>query len=140
MNKLEALLKRLIEFGLLTDDEEISVYESLLHIEIQLSPKTKYCEFIDEFNKVTGKKYKPDIESRALYYDNDATYSFPDRITALKNCMLDPWVKDNFTVLTPKWILKPDSIAKYINFKYASKNNNGSDTKSGSSPKRESVV
>jgi hypothetical protein len=116
MNELEQLLKRLIEFGLLTDSEEKTVHKSLLTIEIQLTPKTRYIEFIEEFNLITGKKYKPEIESREMFYENDSLYSNSDRLTALKNAITDPWIKENSTVLTPKWALKSETIGKYINY------------------------
>lgn len=128
MNELEQLLKRLIEFGLLTEAEEQTVRRSLLIIELQITPKTRYVEFMDEFNIITGKKYKPDIETRELYYENDALYSNTDRLTAIKNAVTDPWIKENSTVLTPKWALKPDTIGKYINYaapKSSDKSNKG---------------
>lgn len=116
MNELEQLLKRLIEFGLLTDQEEATVKRSLLNIEMQLMPKTRYLEFMDEFNAISGKKYRPDSESREMYYENDSIYSNSDRITALKNAMTDPWIKDNSHYVTPKWALKSETIGKYINY------------------------
>jgi hypothetical protein len=141
MNKLEPLLKRLIEFGLLTDEEEKQVHESLLRIECHWSPKTKYIEFIDEFNKITGKKYRPDEDSRGLYYENDALFSFNDRITALKNALTDPWIMERLTIVTPKWILTPENLSKYINYA-APKTNKGRDGKSSdeSAPERKSVI
>jgi hypothetical protein len=116
MNELEQLIKRLIEFGFLTESEEKAVPLCFLDIEIHWHPRTRYIEYIDEFNKITGKKYKPDIESRELYYENDTIYSNIDRLTSLKNSLTDPWIKTNNTILTPKYALKPENIAKYINY------------------------
>lgn len=141
MNELEQLLKRLIEFGLFTDEEEKLVHKSLLIIETHWSPKTKYIEFIDEFNKITGKKYKPDEESRQLFYENEAIHSFSDRITALKNCLTNPWIMERLTIITPKWILIPENLSKYIDYA-APKTNKGRDGKSSdeSAPERKPVV
>jgi hypothetical protein len=134
MNELEQLLNRLIEFGLLTDTEEQMVHKALLNIEIHITPKTGFIEFIDQFNQITGKKFTPNLESRELYYENDSLYSNSDRIAALKNALNDPWVKENSTVLTPKWSLRPETIGKYINYeppKSTLKSNKGSSQISG---------
>lgn len=116
MHELEQLLKRLMEFGLLTNEEEQLVKKSMLAIEIQIYPKTNYIEFIDQFNLITKKKYKPDTDSREIFYENIHVHSLSDRISALKNAVTDPWVKESNSVLSPKWILKPDIVAKYLNY------------------------
>jgi hypothetical protein len=116
MNELEQLLKRLIEFGLLTEQEEGIVKRSMLQIELQLTPKTRYVEYMEQFNIISGKKFRPDTESRDIYYENDSIYSNSDRLTALKNAMSDPWIKENSTVVIPKWALKSETIGKYINY------------------------
>jgi hypothetical protein len=116
MNELESVLKRLIEFHLLTHQEEEIIHRSLLTIEIQIMPKTRYIEFIEEFNTITKKKYKPDIESRELFYENDSLYSNADRLKALRNAMSDPYIKERSTILTPVWLLKPETIGKYITY------------------------
>jgi len=121
MHKLEQLLNRTIEFGLFTHEEEEIIKQELLHIETRLTPKTAYIQFIEQFNTITKKKYKPDIESRRLFYDNAMIHSLSDRIEALKNAVSDPWVQESNTILSPKWILKPDNVAKYLNYTPAKK-------------------
>lgn len=116
MHELEQLLNRLIEFGLLTNEEEETVKRSLLDIEMRIAPKTPYIQFIEEFNSITKKKYKPDIDSRKLFYDNMIVHSLSDRIDALRNALTDPWVQESNTILSPKWILKPENVAKYLNY------------------------
>lgn len=112
----ERIFKRLIEFSLLIDDEEQRLAMDFLYREIHEHPKTMYIEYMDEFNKITGKKYKPDIESREIYYENETLYSNLERLQALKNCLTDPWIKTNMTILTPKYALKSENIGKYINY------------------------
>ena len=127
MQKLEQVLNRLIEFGLMTSEEEKIVKEELLHIEIQLTPKTQYIEFIEGFNKITGKKFKPDTISRELFYEHNMDYSLADRMAAVKNSMTDPFIKESPGLLQPKWISKPENIAKYINYKAPKVNKDGKD-------------
>jgi hypothetical protein len=116
MNELESILKRGIEFSLFTDQEQEIIHRSLLSIEMRLTPKTRYIEFIEEFNAITKKKYKPEIESRELFYENDSLYSNADRLKALRNAMSDPYIKERSTILTPVWLLKPETIGKYITY------------------------
>jgi hypothetical protein len=140
MKKLEPLLTRLIEFGLLTEEEEKTVYNSLLNIEKSLTPKTQYIEFIDEFNKITGKKYKPDIESRTIFYENEGIYSLNDRLNALKNALIHPWIIDNITIVTPAYILKPENTSKYMNYVPTKNKSNNGKSDSETAPQRKSVV
>jgi hypothetical protein len=140
MKKLEPLLTRLIEFGLLTEEEEKTVYNSLLNIEKSLNPKTQYIEFIDEFNKITGKKYKPDIESRTIFYENEGIYSLNDRLNALKNALVHPWIIDNITIVTPAYILKPENTSKYMNYVPAKNKSNNGKSDNETAPQRKSVV
>lgn len=65
-------------------------------------------------------------------------YGVFGRITALKNAITDPWIQGNFTVLNPKWILKPDNISKYLNYT-APKNETNQDNKDLSSTNYEKV-
>lgn len=116
MQRLEQLLNRIIEFSLLTPEEEQTIKEELLDIEQHYMPKTPYINFITEFNSITGKKYKPDIESRKLYYENAMLYSFSDRIKALKNAVSSSFVKTSNSILSPKWILRPDITAQFMNY------------------------
>jgi hypothetical protein len=139
MHEIEQLLKRLHSFGLLTQDEEDMYPEALLNIERQLLLKTDYLKFIEEFNKITGKKYKPDVDSRALFYENEAIYSFTDRVNAVKKALTDPWIKENMGIVTPKWALKPDNTSKYMNY-VAPSNNKTSGTKSTETVMRKAAV
>lgn len=116
LEQLEQLLKRLHSFGLLTNDEEEFYPKALLNIEMQLLEKTDFIKFIQEFNKITGKKYKPDTESRELFYKDASIYSLNDRINAVKNAPKDKYVQDNPGILSPKWILKPEFTAKFMNY------------------------
>lgn len=117
MKDLERVLNKLIEFGLLETEEEEIVRRELLEIEIHLSPKSNYILYIEKFNEITKKKYKPDLESRKLFYENEFLYSLTDRLQAVKNATTDPWVQESNTILSPKWILKPDNTAKYMNYR-----------------------
>jgi hypothetical protein len=116
MQQLEQVLNRLIEFGLLTNEEEKIVKESFLSIESRLSPKTQYIEFIEGFNKITGKKYKPDTDSRELFYKYVYDYSLTERLNAVRNALTDPYVIESSGILSPKWILKAEMVSKYMNY------------------------
>lgn len=116
MHEIEQLLIRLHQFGLLTNDEEEMYPAALLHIECNLREKTEYIKFIEQFNAITKKKYKPDVESRDMFYKDSSIYSLTDRVNAVKNSLNDEWVQQNIGVLQPKWILKPENTAKYMNY------------------------
>jgi len=116
IHNFENTLKRLIEFGLLTDDEENECKEFLLFVEKSITPRTDYMRFIHEFNQITGKKYNGDTESRELFYKAIINNSLDDLIKALQNSLLDKWILENITILTPKYILKDENTGKYINY------------------------
>ena len=112
MTVAETIINRLIEFGLLKEDEIADCKQSFLDTEQKIHPPTPYMQFIGKFNEITGKKYKPDIESREMYYKEEGYYSLSDRIKAINNCLLDPWIKEAPSALTPKFILK--HTGKYV--------------------------
>ena len=137
MRELEQLLRRLIEFGLLTEDEETLVNKSLLNIETKLTPKTAYIEFMEEFSSIRKAKHKPTLESRRLFYENESLFTNTDRLTALKNAMTETWIKERLTILTPEWILEAKNLSKYMN--YAAPNSQPNDA-AGKQPARQSVA
>lgn len=116
IHPFEQVLSKLEDFGLLTEAEEILKEEYLLYLEQRIKPETDYIKFLDEFNKITGKRYAGDTESRKLFYDNEAIFSQEERIKAVTSALTDPYIKDNFGILTPKFILKADNLGKYISY------------------------
>ncbi len=126
IQQFEQTINRVIEFALLTEEEENTVKKFLLWVEENLNKKTEYMLFIEEFNKITKKKYKAESESRELFYKGIAIHSLSDRIAAIKNALTDPWIAERTTILTPTWILKTDNTAKYMNYKPAKKTQDGS--------------
>lgn len=121
IHPFEQVLSKLEDFGLLTEAEEIQKEEYLLYLEQHIQPETEYIQFIKEFNKITGKRYTGDIESRKLFYMHEAVFSQEERIKAVASATTDPFIKDNFGILTPKYILKADNLGKYINYTPAQK-------------------
>lgn len=116
IHPFEQVLSKLEDFGLLTESEEIQKEEYLLYLEQRIKPETEYIKFLNEFNKITGKRYAGDIESRKLFYENEAIFSQEERIKAVTSALTDPYIKDNFGILTPKFILKADNLGKYISY------------------------
>jgi hypothetical protein len=124
IHPFEQVLSKLEDFGLLTDTEETQKEEYLLYVEQHIQPTTNYINFIKEFNKLTGKRYTGDKESRKLFYHNEAIFSQEERIKAVSNALTDPYIKENIGILTPRFILKPDNLGKYIAYKAPQKSNN----------------
>jgi hypothetical protein len=116
IHPFEQVLSRLEDFGLLTESEEIQKEEYLLYIEQHIQPETEYIKFLGEFNKITKKRYTGDIDSRKLFYKNEAVFSQEERVKAVKAALTDPYIKDNYGILTPKFILKMDNLGKYISY------------------------
>lgn len=114
--QFEQMMQRLIEFNLLTDDEEERYSDFMLYIEQNLRWDTEYIKFIKLFNVITGKKYKPDNQSRALYYEHAPFYTLNDRKLAITNALKDPYLQQKDGVLNPKFICKAENIAKYIKY------------------------
>jgi|WetSurMetagenome_2_1015567.scaffolds.fasta_scaffold297907_3 hypothetical protein len=135
--QLESLINRQIDFGLLTEEEEQLAKNSFLKIESQITPPTQYMEFIQEFNKVRKTTYKPDIESRKLFYDNITIYSISDLIKALKNALTNPYFKEHAFPITPEWILK--NTATYLNYE-PPKSSKGNTSKSDTGLDRPAAV
>ena len=116
LRNYENMIMRLNEFSLLTKKEIQQTEEFFLWAEINLINKTDYIKYIKAFNDITGKKYKPSIKSRTEFYKHSYIHSLEDRVKALKNCLKDNWIKENFTIVTPEWALKSETVAKYINY------------------------
>ena len=116
IHPFEQVLSKLEDFGLLTESEEIQKEEYLLYLEQHLQPKTEYIQFIEELNKITKKRYTGDIESRKLFYETESVFSQEERFKATINSLTDPYIRDNFGILTPKFILKPENLGKYISY------------------------
>jgi hypothetical protein len=125
IHQFEETLSKIAKFGLLTEFEEKQKDEFLLFVEQKIKPETDYIKFLMEFNRITSKKYIGDIESRNLFYEHEAIYSQTERIQALTNALTDPYIKDNIGILTPKYILRPDNLAKYISYTPPKTSNNG---------------
>jgi hypothetical protein len=127
IHPFEQILKKLSDFGLLKDDEERQKDEFLLFVEERMIPKTSYMLFLDEFNKLTGKSHKkPDVKSRKLFYEFEGTFSFEERIQAIKNILLDPWVKEqSSTYINPEMMCKAETLNKYISYTPPKTSSNG---------------
>jgi len=118
IHPFEQTLSKLVIFGVLSDDEERQKEDFLLFVEERMIPKSPYLQFLEEFNKITGKTYrKADIKSRKLFYEFDATYSMEERLRAIRNAMTDPYIKnENPTFLNPEMICKCEMLNKYISY------------------------
>jgi len=116
IHPFEQVLSKLEDFGLLTESEEILKEEYLLYLEQRINPETEYIKFLNEFNKITGKRYTGDIDSRKLFYYNEVIFSQGERVKAVTAALTDPYIKDNYGILTPKFILKTDNLGKYISY------------------------
>jgi len=121
LEMLNNLIRKLISFGLLTDDEEKQAKHYLLKLEEDYV--TDYIQFMQAFNKITGKKFSPDVESWELFYSNNI-HSLEDRIKALRNAFESNWIQENIHVLTPRYILKKENISKFYEYKEAKNKKN----------------
>jgi hypothetical protein len=110
---IENLINKLISYGLLTTQEEQQAKQHITLLETAFD--TEYMQFLNVFNEITGKKYAPDQHSRELFYGNHI-HTLDQKITALRNAAASSWIQDNTHVLTPKFILKKENIAKYMNY------------------------
>lgn len=114
--ELENLLKKLKYYNLLTDNEEEQIPEMMLQIERGLKPgKSPYFNYIKELNKITGKSYKGDTQSRELFYQHYELFTMQARLRAVKNAMKFPQVVNSPEGLTPKKMCIPINIAYYAN-------------------------
>jgi len=111
---LNNLIRKIISFGLLTDEEERQAKYYLLKLEEDY--ETEYIQFMQIFNKVTGKKFSSDVESWELFYSNNI-HTLEDKIRALKNAYESNWIQENPHVLTPRYILKKGNISKFYDYK-----------------------
>ena len=122
----EQTIKRIKEFGLLTEQEETEASKHFLLVESLITPKTTYFEFIENFNNTKGVKYPPDVKSRELFYEFSHIYTVNDRITALKNALTAEYFEDKKGMLTPSFVCKPDFITSYVKFKPTKNKTNAS--------------
>jgi len=117
LSALERLLNKLKDFGLLTNREEAEIDTYILILEQNLREKTDYIKFLDAFNNITGKKYSGDLESRKLFYEKESFFSLEERIKSVENIITDKFLDGNVT-MSPKFVLRPENTAKYLNFIY----------------------
>ena len=113
---------------------ELEEHLSQIHKSIVLDPKTKtytekkdiepvttdenkesvYLFFLNEFNKITGKKYIPTIKSRELFCDISTKFTLDEIIGSLKNIVKNPYFKNERPELvSPEWFLKENTISDY---------------------------
>jgi len=117
LSALERLLNKLKDFSLFTDREESEIDTYILIIEQNLREKTDYMKFLEAFNNITGKKYTGDLESRKLFYEKESFFSLEERIKSVENIITDKFLEGNVT-MNPKFVLRPENTAKYLNFVY----------------------
>lgn len=98
---------------------------SLPEIALQPPPKVPLkgspAEFIEEMNRLTGKKYRPTSKVSTAYKarirDN---YTLEDMILAVKNASKDKFMRgendSKRDYLTPEYILRQDKLDQWINF------------------------
>ena len=72
--------------------------------------------FIEAFNSVKKSKYQVTEKVRTKLKARLANYNSKQIMTALKNAMVDPHHRENnFTFVTPEFILREDIIERYLN-------------------------
>lgn len=77
-----------------------------------------YTEFLVFFNQTTNRNFRGDSKSKTHFSARlKDEYCEDDFKMAVKNCMKDDFHKNNPQYLTPEFILRPDKIEKYINYK-----------------------
>jgi len=110
---LDALVSKLGSYGLLTIEEEQQADEYLIILESSLD--TPYMQYIKEFNRISGKKFLPEKESRRLFYSNPAN-SLHEKIVAVKKATASAWMQENMHLLSPKYMLKKENVIKFLNY------------------------
>jgi len=117
---LSDLLSKIIPHGVFTDAEERLIKKQLSNIETAFD--TDYIRYLKAFEEITGKKYHSEPESRELFYTNQV-HSLEQKIKALRNAVKSRWLQENNHMLNPKFMLKKDNIAKYMNYSETQKIN-----------------
>lgn len=117
IHQFEQTIRKLSDFGLLTSFEEKQAEEFFLHVEKTTSPQTDYIRFLSEFNRITGKRYQGDVQSRKLYYKESVNYTLKELIQCVENAIKNPYfTKERPDIIKPEWILKKENLAEYFNY------------------------
>lgn len=113
----EYTVNKLKEFGLLTSSEEKEADDFFLYVEKNTKPKTNYILFLEEFNKITKKRYTGDVISRRLFYKQSVNFSFDELVRCVNNAMKNPYYTNtNTKIVTPSWILQKENLNTYLNY------------------------
>ncbi len=68
--------------------------------------------FLEEFNKITGKRYLDDDKSRKLFSEVLENFLLKEIIQCTENVLKNPFFRDGCPdIVTPVWILKPSTLA-----------------------------
>ncbi len=74
-----------------------------------------YKGFINQFNKVTGKKFKESPKTEGQFNARIAQgFTLDDLITATKNCFASDHHQKNRQYLTPEFITRQDKLEMYL--------------------------
>jgi len=77
-----------------------------------------HSEFIELFNSITERNYKGTSKDKAQFSSRVKDgYTLEDFKKAIKNCLSDPYHKENPQHLTPEFITRPDKLEKFLNYK-----------------------
>jgi uncharacterized phage protein (TIGR02220 family) len=75
-------------------------------------------DFVDNFNKIISRNFRPNTKVEDCFKKRvKEGYQPSDFILAVKNCAADPWHIENPHYLTPEFILRPEKLEKYLNWK-----------------------
>jgi uncharacterized phage protein (TIGR02220 family) len=85
----------------------------------------KFKEFIKSFNKITGRSFRGDSKTKGQFNARIREgFSLDNMMTAINNCMSDPYHKEHPKYLTPEFITRPDKLQKYLNYRPDQPKNN----------------
>lgn len=74
--------------------------------------------FIEKFNEKKGSKFKETAKSRSSFQARKKEgFTLQDILSAVNNCLVDDFHRENPQYLTPEFILRPDKLQKYLNAK-----------------------
>jgi uncharacterized phage protein (TIGR02220 family) len=77
----------------------------------------KFGLFVDLFNRIKRSKFKGDKKARGQFKQRiKEGFSMDDFEQAIRNCMSDPYHKENPNYLTPEFITRSDKLEKYLNY------------------------
>lgn len=78
----------------------------------------EFFEFIKEFNQITGRKFKGiEKEKKQFSARKKDGYALNEILIAVSNCFSDQFHIENPNYLTPGFILRPDKLQKYFDYK-----------------------